>query len=331
MFCRPGANPGTIHVFAPAKLNLTLEVGPPRHDGYHPLASVMVPISLADEIVLTARDDSVIDLEVVMDDPLGVTVEATEDNLVLRAARLMQAYIADRSAESLGVSIRLEKRIPVAAGLAGGSADAAAVLVGLNKLWGIDLSETTLARLGMQLGADVPFCIRSRAGLVEGIGDHYTPLAGVPKLPLVLLNPRRPLSTAQVFEKFDSINTEPNLPGERTVQMVRTLYIGELRNIAKALYNDLEYPAQLLLPEVGRMQDALMQAGAIGTLVTGSGPTVFAMANDAAHAAELVHKLRHEHAHDTEDWWMWSGWGGTIEETDLHIPLTEASAAEERR
>lgn len=328
MFCQPGIDPDTIHVYAPAKLNLTLEVGPPRDDGYHPLASVMVPISLADELILTARGDDIIDLNIVMADPDGVPVRATDDNLVLRAARLLQSYVADRGAGRLGVSIRLEKHIPVAAGLAGGSADAAAVLVGLNRLWNLDLSEATLAQIGVQLGADVPFCIRSRAGLVEGIGEHYTPLAGVPKMPVVLLNPRVPLSTAEVFAQFDRMNPRAVLPGERTRKMVRALYNGAIEHVASLLYNDLEEPASSLLPEIRQMRDLLRDLGALGTLVTGSGPTVFALAGDASHARMLLRECQRQLPLRDQRWWAWAGWAGTIEWTDVASLLS--ARADER-
>lgn len=325
MYWRQGVQPGTIHVFAPAKLNLTLEVGPPREDGYHVIASVMVPISLMDELTLSHRADDQLELEVSMSDQRGVHISENSENLALRAARLLQAYVADQTGERRGASIKLQKHIPVAAGLAGGSADAAAVLVGLNQLWQLGLRSSELAKLGEQLGADVPFCIRSKAGLVEGIGEQYTPLAGVPRIPVVLINPRRPLSTASVFRQFDA-ECQSGLPGERTMQMVRALFNGELRNIAKAVYNDLERPAQTLAPEIVEMEECLNQSGVLASQVTGSGPTVFGIADSDENAKEIYERCCTQHAGESGQWWVWWGWAGAIESSLPQADLAEVSS-----
>lgn len=326
MHWQRGADPGSIRVFAPAKLNLTLEVGPPREDGYHPIASVMVPLSLADEITVYHRDDDTLHLNVSMADAQGVPLAADQGNLALRAGLLLQQYAESERGIRKGGSIRLHKRIPVAAGLGGGSADAAAVLVGLNQLWELNLHTTELARLGEELGADVPFCIRSKAGLVEGIGEQYTPLAGVPRIPVVLINPRRPLSTGQVFSRFDA-GCEPGLPGERTMHMMRALFSGELRNVAKAVYNDLEEPARHLLPEIAAMQSLLTDAGALTAHVTGSGPTVFGIVESESHAKQVCEACQTQRSGQSADWWVWWGWAGAVDTPDLSTGRTELSAA----
>jgi len=307
-----GTGRNTIHVLAPAKLNLTLEVGQPRRDGYHPLASVMIPLSLADELILTKRPDNEITLDIVMADPFAVPLEVTDDNLVLQAARFVQEYAAQHMGTQCGVSIKLVKRIPVAAGLGGGSADAAAVMLGLNRLWGLNIKRSTLAKLGVELGADIPFCIRSRAGLVEGIGEQYTPLAGVPKLAFVLVNPRKPLSTAHVFQEFDAIG-KPSQPGERTMRMIRALYKGLPAPIAEAFYNDLAYPAQHIVPWIEEAEHKLQNFGALGTIVAGSGPTVAALARNEKHAEDIAAQCAKNERNGASSWWVWSGVGGTIE------------------
>lgn len=323
MYLRPGLKPDTLHVYAPAKLNLTLEVGPRREDGYHVLASVMVPLSLTDEIVLSKRDDGGLDLVVTMSDPLGVPAPADERNLALRAARLLQEHAAERGGPRCGASICLIKHIPVAAGLAGGSTDAAAVLVGLNELWRLGLRTSELAALGARLGADIPFCIRSRPGIVEGIGEQYTPLAGVPRIPVVLLNPRRPLATRLVFEAYDELGPHP-LPGERTMHMVRMLFTGDLRNIARAVYNDLEPCARRMSVEVERMEACLAEAGALAVQVAGSGPTVFGIAADEQHARAMAEQCYRRGPEGDTPWWVWWGWAGAI---DTPAPQAQAGAA----
>lgn len=308
MYWQPGPTPDSVRALAPAKLNLTLEVGPPREDGYHPIVSVMVPVSLTDELVLCERKDDEIHLEVSMADSQGVPVSADQENLAWRAGRLLQEFALEERGIRRGASIHLHKRIPVAAGLGGGSSDAAAVLVGLNQLWQLGLSTAELSALGEQLGADVPFCIRSKAGLVEGIGEQYTPLADVPRIPIVLVNPRRPLNTGQVFRRFDAAG-EPGHPGEHTTQMVRALFSGDLRNIAKAVYNDLGQPARLLAPEVAEIEAFLRTAGALAAQVTGSGPTVFAITESPEQAQQLFELCRAQ----AENWWVWWGWAGSVE------------------
>lgn len=308
---RPTDLPDAVTLHAPAKLNLTLEVGPPRaEDGYHPIASVMVPLHLADELRLTRTDGNSVRLEVRQSDPQAVPVAVGSENLAFRAAALLADEAGHMGRPTGGVHISLVKHIPVAAGLGGGSADAAAVLVGLNQLWGLGLSEAALAELGARLGADIPFCVRSRPGLVEGIGEVYTTLSDVPPLPVVLVNPRRPLVTGEVYRRFDAAGM-PSRPGRRTVNMIRALHSGYLPTIADNLYNDLESAACELLPEIEGVRRLLAAGGALGTLVSGSGPTLFAIAKDLSHAAELAERCRAVSGDAGNAWWTWSGWCGT--------------------
>ncbi len=297
---------------ASAKLNLTLEVGPRQEDGYHPIASVMVPLSLVDEIELVKAPVGSLSLEVEMAEVLaGEAIDGGEQNLAWRAAELLRSEGEKRGLEPAGVHIRLKKRIPVAAGLGGGSADAAAVLVGLSRLWGWKLDLDELAQIGVRLGADIPFCVYSRPALVEGIGDRCTPLSGVPQLPLVLVNVRHPLTAAEVYRSFDELGGPERRPGRRTVEMIQALHSGDFQRIAAALYNDLEPAAQRLLPDIAVVQEALRKAGALGCLVAGSGPTVFGLAADEAHAEAIAEACREYAASHNAGWWVWSGFGGT--------------------
>lgn len=298
-------------VRASAKLNLTLEVGPRREDGYHPIVSVMVPLSLVDEIELIKAPAGRLSLEVEMAETFaGEAIDGGEQNLAWRAAELLRCEGEKRGLEPAGVHIRLKKRIPVAAGLGGGSADAAAVLVGLNRLWGWALDLDDLAQLGVQLGADIPFCIYARPALVEGIGDRCTPLSGVPLLPLVLVNLGRPLTAAAVYRSFDELGGPERRPGRRTVEMIQALHSGDFERIAAALYNDLEPAAQRLLPDIAAVQEAMRNAGALGCLVAGSGPTVFGLAADAAHARAIAKACREYATAHQAAWWVWAGFGG---------------------
>lgn len=297
-------------ILASAKLNLTLEVGPRQDDGYHPIASVMVPLSLVDEIELSKAPAGQITLEVEMAESLGDVIDCGEQNLAWRAAELLRSEGEKRGFEPAGVHIRLKKHIPVAAGLGGGSADAAAVLVGLTRLWGWELDLNELAHIGVRLGADIPFCVYARPALVEGIGDRCTPLSGVPLLPLVLVNLRKPLTAAEVYQSFDELGGPERRPGRRTVDMIQALHSGDFERIAAALYNDLEPAAQRLLPDIAIVQEAMRSAGALGCLVAGSGPTVFGLAADEAHAQTIAAACR-QYAEDRDaGWWVWTGFGG---------------------
>lgn len=294
---------------APAKLNLTLEVGPRLENGYHVIASIMIPIQLADELELALAPPGVLTLDVVSEDD-GAAVAAGEENLAWRAARRLQEEAEARGISVPGVRMRLRKRIPVAAGLGGGSADAAATLLGLNRLWQLHWPEDALARIGARLGADIPFCILSRPALVEGFGELYTPLSDIPLLPLVIVNPRRPLLTGDVYARYDRQGDAVRRPGRKAAAMIRALHGGRLEEIAAALYNDLARPAEELAPEIGEIRRALTGAGALGTQVAGSGPTVFGIAADLQQAEAIAEACRRLGAASGGAWWTWVGWGG---------------------
>ncbi|MBC7228910.1 MAG: 4-(cytidine 5'-diphospho)-2-C-methyl-D-erythritol kinase [Actinobacteria bacterium] len=267
---------------APAKINLYLEVGARREDGYHGVRTVMQAVDLCDRVeVEVVGGRGTVALEVKGEAPAG------EDNLCHRAAR---AFL-EAAGVRWDVRMRLEKRIPLAAGLGGGSSDAAAVLRGLNFLAGEALAGEELLRLAASLGTDVPFFLVGGTALGEGRGERVTPLVQAPPLPLVLANPGVPLPTPEVYRRFDEVGGgEPPRGGVEA--MGEALRGGEVRRVASLLFNSLQPAACALMPQVGALLEHALWAGAEGALVSGSGPTVFALAGDEGRAAEMEAELR---------------------------------------
>ena len=279
-------------IAACAKVNFTLEVLGVRPDGYHDLRSVVVPVSLADEVVLEPAEG--VTLAVRGDGGRG----AEKDNLAVRAARLMQRV----SGRKDGVAITLEKRIPVGGGLGGGSADAAAVLNGLNEMWGLGIPRKDLASLGAEIGSDVPALVLGGAVLMEGRGERVAPLFPLPSslfpLPsslvtfhLVLANPGIFCSTPEIFKAFDA--PLPNRP-EIFYNMRLAMQSGDGAAVARALQNDLVATAMRLHPEIGAVRQRLETVGCLGASMSGSGATVFGIARDAAEAGRIARTLEAE-------------------------------------
>jgi 4-diphosphocytidyl-2-C-methyl-D-erythritol kinase len=244
---------------APAKINLRLQVVGRRADGYHLLHSIMVPLTLADEIRFERAASGV---HFTTDDP---NLPTGEDNLVVQAAKaLLQA-----AGHSRGVTIHLTKRTPAAAGLGGGSSDAATVLLGLREFFELEVTDERLAELAVGIGADVPFFLKRTACLAEGIGDKLTPYPVMSGLPLALVKPRAGLATPRVYQALNWPLTQkvhpPILPPS----------FGDLPTVCAWLHNDLEAPAEGLLPQITECKALLRQAGAAGVMMSGSGPTVF--------------------------------------------------------
>lgn len=256
-----------------AKINLTLDISGRREDGYHLLNSVMQSVSLADTLTLIQK-------------PKGITITVdhtdlpTDDrNICYRAASAFQAYTQIQG----GVEIIINKQIPLAAGLGGGSADAAAVLHGLNILFDAKLDLRQLQAIGLTLGADVPFCLQGGTCLVEGIGEKVTPLTPFPQSALVLVKPDANVSTAEVYGQLDL----KSHGGKSTQKLIKLL--GERQDtlqLAAVLENALESVTKTFVPEVNIWQERLMGHGAQGALMSGSGPTVFGLfaTKDQAHS-----------------------------------------------
>lgn len=263
-----------------AKVNLTLDVLERRPDGYHEIRSVMVPVSLHDRLVLEPAEEGIL-----LESRPPVTGRQ-EENLAYRAAALLREATGYRR----GAVIRLQKAIPVAAGLAGGSTDAAGVLTGLNRLWGTGLSDRELADLAIQLGADVPFFIWSRPARVEGIGEHVVPLPLAAPLWMVVATPDVPKSTGQVYRWFDEL-ADPG-PRPDAGAMEAALARGDAEAVGRALGNVLERAMLPRHPEIARLKEAMLAAGALGAVMSGAGPSVLAVVPDREAGDRLLERIR---------------------------------------
>ncbi|HPD55900.1 MAG TPA: 4-(cytidine 5'-diphospho)-2-C-methyl-D-erythritol kinase [Smithellaceae bacterium] len=253
---------------APAKINLFLRVLSRRPDGYHEIFSLMQKISLSDELSFQHRPEGIV-LHCSASDLPNV-----EDNLVFRAARLIFAHKNYTS----GVEITLDKKIPTAAGLGGGSSDAAATLMALNELCSFGLSKNELMQLGLKLGADVPFFIFGDSAFATGIGENLTSCKNLPELHLVLLNPRFPLSTKSIYDNLNLRLTSEKI----NYSMPRLSALGD---VVRELHNDLEEVSLQMHPELGDLKEILLRHGALGALMSGSGPTVFGIFSDEKSAS----------------------------------------------
>lgn len=265
-----------IEIETPAKLNVRLKVTGRRPDGYHTLVSVMIPVTLTDWLEI--RPSPGADIALVCADhglPSG------RENLVHRAAR---AFLSEARIDQ-GVSIRLEKRIPVAAGLGGGSSDAAATLRGLDALWPGRISRDVMHRLAASLGADVPFFLSPAPVVARGIGDILEPLVNWPDLCYILINPPIAVSTAWVYGNLRiELTTHEN---DCTFKLLKT----EKFPVSRLLENDLEPVTEARFPVVRTIREALVEAGAEGALMTGSGPTVFGVFRSPEKAEEARNHL----------------------------------------
>jgi 4-diphosphocytidyl-2-C-methyl-D-erythritol kinase len=260
---------------APAKINYRLEVLRKRVDGYHDLRMVMQRIDLSDEIEVVLRESP--GIGVACD---SEAVSGGRENIAWRAADA----ILSLHGSSLGVDISITKKIPVAAGLGGGSSDAATVLMGLNKLLNMGLSDERLMELGVKLGADVPFFIFKKTALAEGIGDKLTPVEGLPPVWLVLVNPNLHVSTAWAYQNLTLTN--------RSDDYKLPKFCNRIEDICSILANDLESVTVGRFPVINEIKSTLIAHGAKGVLMSGSGPTVFAVFASEEEARRSHGKIR---------------------------------------
>jgi 4-diphosphocytidyl-2-C-methyl-D-erythritol kinase len=280
----------SISTETPAKINLTLEVLGKRADGYHALRSVVMPVSLTDTVtVTTTRHD--ISLTVTAEPWVDLTlIGPPERNLCYRVVQLMQA----RYKVDAGATIHVHKRIPIGGGMGGGSADAAAVIRGLNDLWELDLPRGEMMELGAELGSDIPALIHGGAVLMEGRGEFITGLfQGLSEETcrgfwLVIANPGIPCSTAEVFKNWKAGLTPPPHFLHNMISFVRT---GQVTAAADVLYNGLEEGVFERYPLVAQTASQLKVAGCFGVLLSGSGSSVFGLVRDEAHGQEVCKRL----------------------------------------
>ena len=263
-------------VFAPSKINLYLRIVGKRDDGYHLLDTLMVPTSLGDDVELLWGSAQEPSITVTTE---GIQVPAGPENLAYRAAQLFFEVLPAGAPKPL--HIRLCKRIPVGAGLGGGSSDAAATLVGLNSLTGAGLSEPALISLAVRLGADVPFFVVGRSARARGIGEQLSSVGHLPKLWLVLLYPSFEVSTGWVYRNFQFKLTKS--PSNNNLLE----HLSTTDEIARVLLNELETVTIGRYPGIARLKERLIEAGALGSLMSGSGSSVFGIfaTQDAARRA----------------------------------------------
>lgn len=269
---------GAVLVWAPAKVNLFLEVYRKRPDGYHDIATLLVAVSLFD--TLEFQEEASGRVVLTSDHP---TLSTGPDNLIAKAAELVR----QRTGCTRGATIRLRKRIPLAAGLAGGSTDAAAALEGLNQLWNLKLHTQDLAALAAELGSDVPFFLATPAAWCTGRGEMVEPVPLGCPLWLVLVCPATGLKTAEVYRRV----TIP-VVSQSGEAMRAAVAAGAVESVARALHNRLEEPALALAPEVADHLRRLEDCGPAGRLMSGSGTSVFALCRDRIEARRIAHEIR---------------------------------------
>jgi 4-diphosphocytidyl-2-C-methyl-D-erythritol kinase len=278
-----------VVVAAPAKINLHLGVGAAREDGFHSLATVYQAIGLYDDIVVTDAQQTSLVVEGLGVDVADVPLD--ESNIALRAVRLL----ADHHGIDRTVEMEIVKRIPVAGGMAGGSADAAGALLACDVLWDLHTPREVLIDLAAELGSDVPFCLVGGTALGSGRGEVVTPVMSRGTYWWVVLPAEGGLSTAEVYAAFDRMNAkrnvaEPEVPGE----LLAALRSGDPERVGDWLQNDLQGPAMSLRPDLSDVLRAGLDASAHGAMISGSGPTTIFLAEGRTHAGQVEEGLREE-------------------------------------
>ena len=256
----------SIELKSRAKINLSIDVLGKREDGYHLVEMIMQTIDLYDIIKIKE-----IDIDEIKINSNSLDIPLNENNIVYKSAKILK----DKFNIKTGVEIFIEKNIPVAAGMAGGSSNAAAVLVGLNKLWNLNLSEIKLQEIGLKLGADVPFCISGNAALAQGIGEELSYIKGLPKDTIILVcKPNLFVSTKEVYEglKLQNIKNRPD-----NNFLIECLKKGNINLLAKNMVNVLETVTSKMHEEIKEIEEVMLRNSALGSMMSGSGPTVFGL------------------------------------------------------
>lgn len=264
---------------APAKINLTLDVLHKRRDGFHEVEMIMTTVDLADRVWLRSTDDGKITIKSSVQ-----YVPNDRKNLAYQAAELIKSIYGVKH----GVEIELDKNIPVAAGLAGGSSDAAATLRGLNRLWNLGLSVDTLAELGSQIGSDVSFCVYGGTALATGRGEIIQSLPAPPNCWVILAKPAISVSTASIYGKLNL----KSVMHPDTNRMKEALQAGSYKEMCKALGNVLERVTMDMHPEVVTLKEQMKKFGADAVLMSGSGPTVFGLVEHESQVPRIYNGLK---------------------------------------
>lgn len=277
-------NSATVRV--PAKINLALGVGARRDDGFHPLATVYQAIDLCDEVHVSARDDDQITVTVAreIDQPEGPQIPLDGTNLAVRAVALLRERMGR---PDLGLDLAIRKVIPVAGGMAGGSADAAGALVGANAVWSAGWTRDELTELAAEIGSDVPFLLHGGTAMGAGRGEVISPVLARGTFHWVCVTMPYGLSTAEVFAEFDRLRPdapEPKVPAE----LLQALAAGDPVALGQALSNDLTEAAVSIRHGLRSLQHYGHTLGALGAVISGSGPTMLLLAESHEHALDLM-------------------------------------------
>ena len=269
-----------LELKALGKINLGLDVLGRRENGYHDVRMVMQTVYLYDRIIMKKSKTPGIRLETNL-----YYLPVNENNLAYQAAQMLM----DEFHIEEGVSIQLDKHIPVAAGMAGGSSNAAAVLFGMNRMFSLGLSQKELMERGVKLGADVPYCIMRGTVLAEGIGEILTPLSPMPKCYVLIAKPAISVSTKMVYEKLDSheIEDHPDIDG-----ILAGLKAGDLKKVAGSIGNVLELVTVDAYPVIDQIKKMMIKEGALNAMMSGSGPTVFGIFEEKATARKAADAIR---------------------------------------
>ena len=274
----------SIYLKSRAKVNLSIDVLGKRADGYHIVEMIMQTIDLYDKLKITEiEENSILIKSNSLDIPLN------EDNIMYKAANLLKNQFNIEK----GIEISIEKNIPVAAGMAGGSSNAAAVLVGLNELWNLGLNENELKDIGLKLGADVPFCITGGSALAEGIGEELTNIKGLPEdLNILVCKPNIFVSTKEIYQSLnmDKVNRRP-----KNKELIDALEQENVKFISENMVNVLEGVTSLKYSEIRQIEDIMIRNKALGSMMSGSGPTVFGLFDNKDCALEAKEELQAKH------------------------------------
>jgi 4-diphosphocytidyl-2-C-methyl-D-erythritol kinase len=270
----------TINLKAYAKINLGLDVVRKREDGYHEVRMIMQTINLYDKLTMNKINDSLIKVKTNLH-----YLPTDENNLVYKAA----ALIRNEFSITQGIYINLEKKIPVAAGMAGGSSDAAATLIGMNYLFDLKLTKQELMNMALKLGADVPYCVLKGTALSEGIGEILTPLPEFPECHILIVKPPINVSTKYVYENLhlDSDTIHPDING-----ILKSIEQKDLYGAVKLFGNVLETVTEKEYPVIRDIKEKILDFGAIGTLMSGSGPTVFGIFDNVKTAEKAFYQFK---------------------------------------
>jgi 4-diphosphocytidyl-2-C-methyl-D-erythritol kinase len=273
-----------VRIKTHAKLNLFLRVLGPRPDGYHEVETILHGIEMGDEIDVELTETGKVEVEMALADSVSELLPPSEQNTVWHAAH----HLIEHGARNEGVRITIVKHIPIGAGLGGGSGNAAGVLVALNELWKTELNRDGLLGIAERVGSDVPYCISGGTALATARGESLTPLPSPETIWFVLGISHDPLLTRDVYARWEP---DPASDPVGSAEMTLALGGGDVTEVASLLYNDLERPAFALRPELVERKEALVAAGALGASLSGSGPTLFGVASDEAHARAVGRRV----------------------------------------